>query len=231
MNLINLSKSFNCTADYFLEKIKGINLERLEKYFSQLPADPYLSGNYRFRRLSHLKIVKNQLIKLNSLPFYQSKDDNPLLGNVARIYPELDDRLITIPDFQKITQLFFEFCQLCTNINEIGIHQIRITTSNQQIGAPAPEGIHRDGVDLVGIFCVKRKDIEGGITNLYKAKDEQPIFSRILQPGEFLIFNDHQFFHYTSAITALNSGLRDVFVFTCPGSFAPDSSYSTVSRN
>ena len=36
-------------------------------------------------------------------------------------------------------------------------------------------------------------------------------------------FNDNQFFHYTSAITAMasQSGIRDVFVLTCPGLLPP----------
>lgn len=224
MVLTTLTKSFNCIADYFLEKINFIDLERIEKYFENLPPDLYLEGNYRFRRLSHIKLVNDQLIKLPHTSLYQSKEYNPLLGNVVRIYPELDEELIALVDFQKILRVFFEFCQLCSNVNEIGIHQIRTLTSGQQIGQPAPEGIHRDGVDLVGIFCVNRKGIEGGITHLYKAKKESPIFSKILQPGEFLIFNDHQFFHYTSAITstAWETGIRDVFVFTCPGLLAQE---------
>lgn len=222
MVLTNLIQNFNCVADYFLENIKFIDLKKIEKYFEKLPADPYLEDNYRFRRLSHVQVINNQVINLPHTPLYQSKEYNPLLGNVVRNYPDINEQLIALEDFQKIVRVFFEFCQLCSKVNEIGIHQIRTTTMSEKIGQPAPEGIHRDGVDLVGIFCVNRKGIKGGITELYKAKNERPIFSKILQPGEFLIFNDHQFFHYTSAIKTTNSevGIRDVFVFTCPGLLA-----------
>ena len=127
--------------------------------------------------------------------------------------------MVELEDFQKILLEFFEFCQLCSTFNEIGVHQIRTITSHQQIGNPAPEGIHRDGVDLVGIFCVNRDKIVGGETHLYTSKDEPPVFKKILNPGEFLVFNDHHFFHFTSSIQVIASdiGIRDVFVFTCPG--------------
>ncbi len=222
MTLANLTKSFNCVADYFLEKVNSVDLDKIESYFNHLPADPYLEANYRFRRLSHVEVVSDRLVKLPHTSLFQGKEYNPILGDVVRDYADIDESLLNLSDLQKIVQVFFEFCQLCSDYNEIGIHQIRTTASYGQIGQPAPEGIHRDGVDLVGIFCVNRQGIEGGETHLYKSKNKNPIFRKILQPGEFLIFNDHQFFHYTSTITATaaTGGIRDVFVLTCPGLLA-----------
>ncbi|NJO40697.1 MAG: 2OG-Fe dioxygenase family protein, partial [Cyanobacteria bacterium RU_5_0] len=185
---------------------------------------PFLAGNYRFRRLSHFKISGDRLEKLPHRRLFQSKKYNPILGDVIREYPELDDALIESEDFQKVTWEFFQFCQLCTNFNEVAVHQIRTTATSQQMGNPAPEGIHRDGVDLVGIFSVNRAGIEGGETHLYKTKRENPAFTKILNPGEFLVFRDDQYFHFTSPVSASTSeqGVRDVFVFTCPGLFPPE---------
>jgi len=215
-------QKFNCVTDYALETVNSVKLDRFKSYFDSLPVDPYLEGNYRFRRLSHFKVTSMGLIKLPNNRLFQSKEYNPLLGDVVREYLEIDDALVELEDFQKIVLEFFEFCQLCSTFNEIGVHQIRTTTSDRQIGNPAPEGIHKDGVDLVGIFCVNREKIEGGKTYLYKFKDERPIFTQILNPGEFLVFNDRQFFHFTSPIkvTTSGNGSRDVFVLTCPGLFA-----------
>lgn len=220
-----IKQNFNCITDYALETINSVNLDRLKTYFDKLPVDPYLEGNYRFRRLSHFKVSANGLTKLSHSRLFQSKEYNPILGDVVREYPEIDDALVELEDFQKIVLEFFKFCKLCSTFDEIGVHQIRTTTSWQKIGNPAPEGIHRDGVDLVGIFCVNRERIEGGETHLYKFKDEPPVFTQILNPGNFLIFNDHQFFHFTSPIkvTASGSGHRDVFVLTCPGLVAASS--------
>ncbi|GAB4234489.1 MAG: 2OG-Fe dioxygenase family protein [Stanieria sp.] len=218
-----INKGFNCLTDYALETINSVNLDRLTYFFSNLKSDPYLKEKYRFRRLSRFQIVNNQIVKLPHNYLFQSKKYNPLLGDIIREYPEIEDELIELKDFAKIVLEFYEFCQLCSDSNEIAVHQIRTTTSAWQRGQPAPEGIHRDGVDLVGIFCVNRHEIEGGITSLYRSKNDPPMLSKILNPGEFLIFNDEQFFHYTSAITALpfKSGIRDVFVLTCPGLLPP----------
>jgi hypothetical protein len=228
--MLNLSKpkefvkpEANCLASYILEMLTAIGVDKLKSSFNQLPADPYLEGNYRFRRLSHFKVVDDRLIKLPHRCLFQSKQYNPLLGDVVREYDELDDDLIQLEDFQRLLWEFFQFCQLCSTSDEIAVHQIRTTASSEKLGNPAPEGIHRDGVDVVGIFSVDRHGIGGGETHLYKTKDDHPAFSKVLNPGEFLVFRDDQYFHYTSSVNATTSeqGTRDVFVLTSPGLFPP----------
>lgn len=217
--------NFNCLSDYALETLNSVNLDKIESFFGELPVDPYLKSNYRFRRLSRFKVSDHRLVKLPHNLFFQSQEYNPLLGDVVREYSELDDALSELEDFQKIVWEFFQFCKLCSDSQEVGVHQIRIVAHPQEIGQPAPEGIHRDGVDLVGIFCINRERIEGGETHLYRSKDCKPIFSKILNPGELLVFNDHQFFHFTSLVKAISSqekGVRDVFVLTCPGLLPPE---------
>lgn len=214
----------NCLASYVLEMLTAIQVETLTPFFDRLPIDPYLADGYRFRRLSHFRVEGDRLIKLPHRRMFQSKSYNPLLGDVIREYDELEDELIELEDFQRLLWEFFQFCQLCSTSTEIAVHQIRTTASSQKAGNPAPEGIHRDGVDLVGIFSVHRQGVHGAETHLYQSKDDLPVFSKVLNPGEFLIFRDEQFFHFTSSIQATTQepGVRDVFVLTCPGLFPPD---------
>jgi hypothetical protein len=238
--MLNLSRSeefvkpeANCLASYVLEMLTAINVNELKQSFRHLPEDPYLEGNYRFRRLSHFKVVGDprgigevaRLIKLPHRRLFQSKQYNPLLGDVVREYAELDDQLVQLEGFQRLIWEFFQFCQLCSTSDEIGVHQIRTSAASGKAGNPAPEGIHRDGVDVVGIFSVDRTGIGGGETHLYQHKDDShPVFSKVLNPGEFLVFKDDLYFHYTSPVNAIavDQGTRDVFVLTCPGLFPPE---------
>jgi hypothetical protein len=229
--MLNLSKAeefikpeANCLASYVLEMLTAIHVNDFKQSFVHLPPDPYLEGGYRFRRLSHFKVIGDRLIKLPHRRLFQSKQYNPLLGDVVREYAELDDELVQLEDFQRLIWEFFQFCQLCSTSKEIGVHQIRTTASSEKLGNPAPEGIHRDGVDVVGIFSVDRHGIGGGETHLYHSKEAPPAFSKVLNPGEFLVFRDEQYLHYTSSVNAIadEMGTRDVFVLTCPGLFPPD---------
>ena len=182
-----------------------------------MPIDPYIKGNYRSRRLSGFTVSGNQLIKLPHGYLFQSKEYNPLVGDIKREFAELDDALIELDIFRNLLLAFSDSCKLHPEA-EIGVHQIRTICSPDNLGNPAPEGIHQDGTDFIGIFSVARENIIGGEAHLYTAKKEKPIFKKVLQPGELLLFNDHEFFHFATPIKpeALAPGTMDVFVLTSP---------------
>ena len=178
---------------FTLRKVNSINTEGFKTFFNNLPVDPYIKGNYRSRRLSRFIVSGDQLIKLPHGYLFQSKEYNPLLGDIKREFAELDDALIELDIFKKLVLAFSDSCKLHPEA-EIGVHQIRTTCSPDNLGNPAPEGIHQDGTDFIGIFSVSRDNIQGGETHLYTAKKEKPVFSKILNPGELLLVNDHEFF-------------------------------------
>ena len=203
---------------FTLHKVHSVKIEGLKPFFSDLPVDPYIKSNYRFRRLSRFKVFGNELVKLPHGYLFQSKKYNPLVGDIKREYAELDDAITKLEDFKKLVLAFIDYCQLDSESVEIGVHQIRTTCSPDNYGNPAPEEIHRDWSDFVGIFSVGRENIQGGETHLYKSKKHDPVFSKVLHPGELLLVNDREFFHYTTPIQPLfhGEGTRDVFVLTCP---------------
>ncbi|MEH2155991.1 2OG-Fe dioxygenase family protein [Nostoc sp.] len=202
---------------FTLRKVNSISPEGFKPFFSNMPIDPYIKGNYRSRRLSRFTVSGNQLIKLPHGYLFQSKEYNPLVGDIKREFAELDNALIELDIFRNLVIAFSDSCKLHPEA-EIGVHQIRTICSADNLGNPAPEGIHQDGTDFIGIFSVDRDNIQGGETHLYTAKKEKPVFSKVLNPGELLLVNDHDFFHFTTPIKPQidAQGSRDVFVLTSP---------------
>ncbi len=202
---------------FTLRKVNSINPEGFKPFFSNMPVDPYIKGNYRSRRLSRFTVSGNELIRLPHGYFFQSKENNPLLGDIKREFAELDDALIELDIFRNLVLAFSDSCKLHPEA-EIGVHQIRISCSPNNFSNPAPEGIHQDGTDFIGIFSVDRDNIQGGETHLYTAKKEKPVFSKVLNPGELLLINDRDFFHFANPIKPQTDaqGSFDVFVLTCP---------------
>ncbi|MEA5616702.1 2OG-Fe dioxygenase family protein [Cronbergia sp. UHCC 0137] len=202
---------------FTLKKVNSINNQSLQPFFNNLPIDPHIQGKYRSRRLSRFVVSGDKLIKLPHGYLYQGQEYNPLSGDVKREFAELENSLIEQDSFQKLILAFSDSCKLHPEA-EIGVHQIRTTCSPNNLGNPAPEGIHQDGTDFIGIFSVARDNIQGGETHLYAAKKEKPVFNKILQPGELVIVNDHEFFHFTTPIKPQvpDLGTRDVFVLTSP---------------
>ncbi|MDZ8185503.1 MAG: 2OG-Fe dioxygenase family protein [Nostoc sp. ChiSLP02] len=202
---------------FTLRKVNSINVEGFKPFFRDMPIDPYIKGNYRSRRLSRFIVAEDRLIKLPHGYLFQSKDYNPLLGDIKRHFAELEDGLIELDIFRDLVLAFHDSCKLHPEA-EIGVHQIRTICSPDNLGNPAPEGIHRDGTDFIGIFAVDRDNIQGGETHLYTDKKEKPVFSKILNSGELLLVNDRDFFHFTTPIKPEieAQGSRDVFVLTSP---------------
>lgn len=210
---INLDYAFMFT----FKKVNSIRKSGFEEFFADLPVDPYIKDGYRRRRLSRFLISGNELIKLPHGYLFQSKSYNPLVGDVKREFAELSDRLIALDSFKKLVLAFTDSCKIHPEA-EIGVHQIRTTCSPNNFGNPAPEGIHQDGTNFIGIFAVSRNNVLGGATHLYTAKKEKPVFSKVLNPGDLLLVNDREFFHFTTPIKPESEdvGTRDVFVLTSP---------------
>ncbi len=217
MQTVSKSTDLDYAFMFTFLKVNFIKLEGFKQFFTELPVDPYVEGNYRFRRLSRFTISENKLIKLPHGYLFQSKQYNPLVGDIKREFAELDDALIELVNFKKLVFAFSDSCKL-SPATEIAVHQIRTTCSPNNFGNPAPEGIHSDGTDFIGIFSVDRENIQGGETHLYTSKKGKPVFNKILNSGELLLVNDHEFFHFTTPIKPVTDaqGTRDVFVLTSP---------------
>ena len=79
-----------------------------------------------------------------------------------------------------------------------------------------PEGIHQDGYNIIGIACVARKNIKGGINLVYDSS-KKLIHNLQLAEGEMLILNDHKLYHDVMPIEldkVTEEGYRDILVFT-----------------
>ena len=75
-------------TSFGIEKVNSIKLEGFKPFFNNLPVDPYLKGGYRLRRLSHFQITEDKLIQLPHGCLFQSRDYNPVAGDIKREFEE-----------------------------------------------------------------------------------------------------------------------------------------------
>ena len=206
----------NTDFDYKLQRISSLRFAAFDPYFLNLPLDPYIEGKFRLRRFSRFLGPPENPKRLEHKYFEQSAAVNKLAGGVKRDFAELEEPLTALAEFRTLMERFVDFSKIDPTTTEIGIHQIRIVAAPKMVGQPAPEGIHQDGFDFVGIFCIKRENLIGAETHLYENPSSPPIFAKELQPGEFVLVNDRRLFHFTSGIrpAGLGDGIRDVFVMT-----------------
>ncbi|AGY59413.1 2OG-Fe dioxygenase family protein [Gloeobacter kilaueensis] len=196
-----------------------LDVSQIRAYFASLPADQYTPGGYRTRRFDRFQLSAAGLIKLPHHTFFQSSDYNAKLGGIVRSYQPLEEALANLPSFQELLVTFARLSGLTARAIEIGAHQLEISCSEGHEGYPAPEGVHQDGFQVIGIYVVGIDNLQGGETLLYREKQGRPILRWTLNPGELLVINDRELFHYTSPIRVQQPGrgVRDAFVFTAIG--------------
>jgi hypothetical protein len=209
-------QAWTADFDYKLQRLSSARTEVFSPFFANLPLDPYVQGTFRRRRFSRFQGEPEDLTRLEHKYFEQSSSVNKFAGGVKRDFAELEDDLVRLPEFQLLVSRFIDFSKIEPETTEIGIHQIRIVASPDQVGEPAPEGIHQDGFDFVGIFCISRENLVGAETHLYEHPSQAPIFAKELHPGEFVLVNDRKLYHFTTGIKPVGAteGTRDVFVMT-----------------
>lgn len=196
---------------YLLHFLPSVN--EVKSCFSTLAVDPYY-GKYRYKAISRFNFIDNKVILLPHSDFFQSKDYNPVAGDIIRSYPPIDERIVKSNYFFDLFENISECIDL-TPITCFTIHQIRVISSQDNIGLAAAEGIHQDGYDYIALNCISKENIVGGVTSLY-TEEKQKIFEKELVSGDILFVNDRQLFHYTTPIknVASREGYRDMLIVT-----------------
>ncbi|MGF1707431.1 2OG-Fe dioxygenase family protein [Enterovibrio baiacu] len=193
--------------------------DTLTPYFSSLERDPYVDSDVRFRSYARFSLSSSgEISRLAHAPFMQSSDVNRVVGDVLREFAPMSDDMINTQAFQHLLKSFASATGIEKDGTQVDVHQIRVTCSVDDTSAPAPEGIHQDGFRFVGIFCVQRKNIAGGFTQIFTSPVEQhPHLNTVLEPNQFIILDDARYYHHISETLSSQSGeegIRDVFVFT-----------------
>jgi hypothetical protein len=208
-----------------VESFKGLLSSSVRKSFADMPVDKYLPTPFRQRRFGRF-IAKSkighrrrqwEMMRAEATKFRQSAGENKMFGNVPRQFEPLEEQVAADDTVQELLEHFATVTQQKPD-TALGFHQMRIIAAHDMPGDPAPEGIHRDGFDYIGIYVVNRENISGAETSLYPAKNSDvPVLKATLMPEEFLVVDDRQYRHWTSSIRPLPGvarGVRDVIVIT-----------------
>ena len=227
---------------YRFFKLNNKHLETIKNQFDStihFSRDHYYKDVERYRRYSivtkstmHDKSTTHdkKWTVGRSIPFRQSGAYNNYLGDVIREYPPIYSDYVQENAFQKLlNEFYYEKNKKTEKIvfrkdhePTIHVHCIRVKTDLNDPLSPkelAPEQMHQDGYARVGIVCVARENIIGGLTTLSEDKECENILQQfILQPGEMVVIDDKKLWHGVSSILPKNLqfdySYRDVIVMT-----------------
>jgi hypothetical protein len=199
-------------------------LNQLQTSWANMPVDQYLKdgGNYRKRRHSSFKFENKALALVPHRAHWQPLTYNALHGGMTRWFEPMPADIVELAVWQKLLTAFAKTANhLTAGIQCIEAHQFRIEAVDGGIGRPTPEGAHRDGVDLVGVFMVNRQNIKGGETRVFDAVGSSGERFTLQESWSLLLLDDAKVVHETTPIQPLAElGFRDTLVLTSKrGSF------------
>ena len=204
------------TESFYLElgQLTSDSVNHLTPSFDNLPQNPYADGEFRLRRYSRFTVEQGKLNRLPTQAFVQDEHINHFQGNVVRSYEEIDDNIVVDPAFIELFEHFQKMANVGDNTS-IEVHQLRIFADHKSAEV-APEGVHQDGFDRIGIYVMQRHNIEGGNINVHLDKSGPALISHNFDQGEFVVLNDRKFFHSAQSIKPIdgNLGYMDIFVLT-----------------
>jgi selenocysteine lyase/cysteine desulfurase len=191
----------------------------LKDSFNYLNRDMYYEDK-RMRAFSLLKIINvNNIEIIGNLQYYCSSKYNNNNGIIIRKYSNIESSILNNKCFKFLLYTFYNELKNHyneININYIKVHQIRVYVSNNK-SELNNLGIHQEGYNAIGIACINRTNIKGGINLIYDSS-KKLVHGLQLDEGEMLILNDNKLYHDILPIELYNDeldeGYRDILVFT-----------------
>ncbi len=191
-----------------------------QSHWDDLPPDPHLRDGGRYRRRRHgCFVVDTETVTTTPhRAHWQPLEYNALHGGFERWFEPLPPKLAADPAWAALLRGLASAAALLKPAPRwfVEAHQFRIDTEGG-IGRPTPEGAHRDGVDLVAVVMVGRKNVKGGETRVFDARGPQGMRFTLAEPGAVLLLDDARVIHETTPIQPVQPLLpawRDTLVVT-----------------
>lgn len=214
MSLLSTHKAYGNLRTY--DVTPYVNLHKLRPAFERLQVDPYLKEGYRRKHIAWFERRRSgtRFVRLPDARLYQSKLYNPVHGGLAREYPPIAADPATV---HRLLSIFVAVAEVPVEARML-LQLQRITTTPDNVGKPSVENWHQDGVNRIGIICVARDNITGGL-NEFRAGPESStqVLTRELPPGHMAVFDDGGVFHRVTDIHSADQqtmGYRDVVLMS-----------------
>lgn len=191
------------------------------RFWDDLLLDEYMrdGGTYRYRRYSQLELntQTGEMTTLRHSPYEQSAMVNTLNGGFQRHFEPIEIGFLTNKFFHGLMLWMGQAYSAASGHDNwnIELHPYRIVAT-EGAGEPSPEGIHRDGVDYICSFMIRKCNVSGGETLITDAVENELCRCTLETPGDIIIGDDTTTKHGVSPIAIIDPkksvAYRDVLV-------------------
>lgn len=193
-----------------------LQLKEIQDGFCRVPLDGYVFDSTRYKDLARFVVDGEDIIKAPHGKLFHPVNATSYGDEASRSYDEIP--VCDIDAIIRPVEIFTRFSAISVK-QEVLVQRQRVACSETaELAKTVREGPHQDGIQKLGVLCVNRVNVEGGISFLFNI-DKELVFAGILQPGDLLLINDVELFHDTTPIRRVKKdrpGFRDVLLLTWP---------------
>jgi hypothetical protein len=196
------------------------SMRRWPAFWDELPPDTHLrdGGRYRRRRHGCFVVEGDAVSAVAHRAHWQPVEYNALHGGIERWFEPLPPALVDDPAWPRLLAGLAGVAGAMRGRHRwfVEAHPFRIDCTDG-IGRPTPEGAHRDGVDLVAVLLVARRNVKGGETRVFDAQGPQGLRFTLAEPWSALLLDDERVIHESTPIQpqdGARAAYRDTLVLT-----------------
>jgi hypothetical protein len=182
--------------------------------YANLPVDDYMGGGTRFKRFSQYRLspVGQEDWRFDLLPhraYTAFKEFNPVGGGMRREYLPVE------VDFTPLIAVGVAALGLDRAESwQLNVHQNRTVADAGTPGPLTPEGVHHDGHEFVMIAVLRRHNVGGALTRLWKPGATEPFWTGTLGDGQAVLLDDKSIAHDVTDVVSADGGRghRDIVI-------------------
>ena len=191
--------------------------------WERLETDAFMADGGRYRRRRHANFAARRGVPGHQRgphrPHFQEVVHNSLNGGVERWFAPVEDAVAAGTPLRALLDLGRCLADALHGARDwfVEAHQFRIEAAAGAPGFPTPEGVHHDGVDVVLIAMVARRNLEGGETLVADADGAELARFTLLDRLDAALLDDRRVRHGVSPVRPADPALpscRDVLVLT-----------------
>ena len=198
-------------------------LDEFASSWERLEPDAFMADGGRYRRRRHANFAVRRGVPGHARgphrPHFQEVVHNGLNGGVERWFAPVEDAVAEGAPFRALLDLGRGLADALQGERDwfVEAHQFRIEAAAGAPGFPTPEGVHHDGVDVVLIAMLARRNLEGGETLVADAGGAELARFTLVDRLDAALLDDRRVRHGVSPVRPADPALpscRDVLVLT-----------------
>lgn len=189
--------------------------DKILESYDTCPVDDYMGNGTRHKRFAQYRLHPTEsgdsweYERLEHRDYTAFKKFNPVGGGMRRAYEPIE------VDFTPLISLGITGLGLDRSEDwQINVHQNRSCAEAENVAPLTPEGVHQDGHEFVMIAVLRKVNVAGAQTRLWRPGEDTPFWTGTLEERQAVLLDDRAVAHDVTDVQTANGepAHRDIVI-------------------